>query len=233
MSGKWFICRNDEVLGPFPSEEVRRRLESAELISSDLIWGAGMAGWQTLQWWSRESPNLSIVPQADDQLEAWHFAIGGKSYGPFQRAQLVQELKVVEALGEVMLWTKGMKEWAHLFEFHDILTDLGVNKRQFPRSELQGQAVIKTDGQTLVAPTLTVSEGGLSIRLDSGLVSGQFATIEIQSPIFHQPLHARCEVRYAANGVVGLRFSNLNSESKGAIVQLMRQNTTRFVLRAA
>ncbi len=126
-----------------------------------------------------------------------------------------------------------MKEWAPIYEFHDLLSELGVNKREFPRADLHGRAVIKTGSSTLVAPLLTISEGGLGVQLDSGLVPGLMVEVEIHSPAFRDPLSARAETRYISMGVVGLRFRNLNAETKGTILAFVRQSQTKFVLKAA
>jgi hypothetical protein len=166
--------------------------------------------------------------------EIWHYALGGESHGPFQREALVDSLKSLGSLGDVLLWTKGMKEWAPLFEFHEILTAIGVNKRQFPRADITGQVTIKTNtGQVLVAPVLTISEGGMGVQLEAeGLSSGMAVGLEISSPAFRANLHARADVRYVAGGVTGLKFSNVSPEVRGAIISFVRQSQTRFVLKA-
>lgn len=234
MSAKWFISQNENVTGPYTTDEVKAKVQGTDVAPSDLIWGRGLSSWQSLRGWQTELPNMSAETVVIEPVaEAWHYALAGKSYGPYNRASLVDELKHVHQLGEVMLWTKGMKEWAHLFEFHDILTEIGVNKRQFPRADIEGKCVIKTDSQTLIAPVLTISEGGMGISLEAGLVPGQSCSVEIQSPSFRQEITAKADVRYASNGVVGLKFTNINSEAKGSIIQLVRQTTTRFVLKAA
>lgn len=236
MASLWFVTKDEMVFGPLLSEEVEEKLRSSDIAPDDLIWGRGMSSWQSLRWWQQELPNLqdnTVVAELTGINEAWHYALGGQSFGPFNRVDLIGELKNVLDISQVMLWTKGMKEWAQVFEFHDILTEVGVNKRIFPRAELHGKGVIKADGNTLVAELLTISEGGLGVHLQSGLVPGQTVTVEIQSPQFRAHFAARAEVRYCSNGVVGLRFTNLNSEGKGAITTFVRQNQTRFVLKAA
>ncbi|MGE0528846.1 MAG: PilZ domain-containing protein, partial [Bdellovibrionales bacterium] len=187
-----------------------------------------------LQWWTRELPHLSSKFQSGPvSHEVWHYALHGKSHGPLTQEQLVSALRSLGSLGDVLLWTKGMKEWAPLFEFHDILSAVGVNKRQFPRAEVKGKALIKAGGATLVAPLTSISEGGFGIQLEAGLVPGELVTVEIQSPSFREPLQAKAECRYLNNGVVGMKFTKISLENKGAIVQFVRQNQTRFVLKAA
>lgn len=382
---KYFVSRNDSVSGPFTEDQVRARVASSEISSTDLIWGAGMSAWQNAKAWTvspalgpvvrptvytpaapvqkaepakpqpavvapapapvvkpveptrpvevkpapkpvmddaatvvvakapaRPAPEAETVfvakpqPQpaaeaetvfvsaaaaakkpseaetifmaaasqpkseaetvfigkpsrADDETvmvarkknepavdigestkivegpanELWHFAIGGKSFGPFKRMQLIEELKNVDAVGEVMLWTKGMKEWAHLFEFHEILSAIGVNKRQFPRADLPGQALIKVGSRTLTAPTLTISEGGMGVKMDSGLEPGQPVMVEIQSPAFKGSIVVKADVRYIFDGVLGLKFTQIHPDAKAAVAQLVRKTTAQFVLKAA
>jgi len=233
MGAKWFVSKNDLVSGPLSTEQVERQLEARALDQSDLIWGQELGDWQTIQTWKSHLPkfNAKVEPQAPS--EQWHYAVNGQSFGPFARGHLIRELKSLSQIEQVMIWTKGMKEWAPLFEFHDLLTEVGVNRRQFPRAALTGQAVLKTDGMTLVAQLLSISEGGMAVQLDSALVAGQTVTIEIQSPsAFAETLHARAEVRYTANGILGLRFSNVPAESKAAIVQFVR-GQARLVTKAA
>jgi len=235
MSEKWFLLdpTDESISGPFTAQEIQSRRAAGVMSPHQLIWGPGLLKWLSVASWSEETVTQIIATSTEAVVEAWHFAHAGKSRGPFRRAQLMQELKVLDSIAEVMVWTKGMKEWAPIFEFHDLLNELGVNKRQFPRVDLEGKAIVKCDGLTLIAPLLSVSEGGLGISLDSGVVSGQIVTIEIQSPAFRQSITGRAECRYAANGVMGFKFTNLTSENKGLIVQYVRHRTTRFELKAS
>lgn len=236
MAQKWFVQADDNIHGPFSSEDIQTRLQTGQLAAHHLIWGAGMDQWRNLNWWARESHTVSAQPTAaatPAAQEVWHFASGGQSRGPFNRENLLHELKKLEALSDVLLWTKGMKEWAPIFEFHDVLSAVGVNKRVFPRADIEGQVVIKTEAGTITAPLLTISEGGLGAVLDGGVTPGAVVQIEIHSGVFRSPVTAKAEVRYLADNVCGLRFSSLSNEAKGAIVSFVRQSQTRFVLRAS
>jgi hypothetical protein len=236
MTHTWFVLNDESMDGPLATEEVQNRLKSGQISASGLIWGRGMPGWRTLSWWTQESTGFKTKNTGEEVIataEAWHYALNGKSHGPVKRAELLSQLRRAQPLGDVLLWTKGMKEWAPIFEFHELLSELGVNKREFPRANLDGRAVIKAGGSTLIAPLLSISEGGLGIQLDNGLVPGMMVDLEIQSPAFRQTLTARAETRYISRGVVGLRFKNLNAETKGAILAFVRQSQTRFILKAA
>jgi hypothetical protein len=233
MAPKWFVQKDDFIDGPLSTEEVQARLDAGKLTHQHMVWGKGLPAWQRLQWWQKELTHFNEAATVVIVQETWHFALNGKSFGPFSRDVLIQQLKIQSNLAEVMVWTKGMKEWAPLFEFHDLLSEVGVNKRQFPRADLHGKAVIKTTESTLSAGVLSISEGGCGVQLDSGLVSGQAVSIEIESPDFREILHAKGECRYMAHGVCGIKFTSMNVETRGLIIQFVRQNQTRFVLRAA
>lgn len=234
MIRQWFLITGELTQGPFSTEEIQSRSEQGQLSSDVLIWGRGMAEWRDLRWWMQELPRLKKLSESEAPApELWHFAVQGKSHGPFKREVLMQELRRAEPLSEVLLWTKGMKEWAPLFEFHDILHALGLNKREFPRADIHGKVILKGDGLTLIAPLLTISEGGLGVQLETGLVSGQIVTAEIQSPVFREILSIRSEVRYMSDGVLGLRFMGLNAETKAAILAFVRQSQNRLTVKAA
>jgi hypothetical protein len=232
MAWKWFVQKDDFIDGPFTTEEVQHRLSVGQLGKQHLIWAAGLDHWQNLQSWLQNLPTLGMDSNIQPIMEAWHFAVNGQSKGPMTRSELVNQVKDL-GVGDVMVWTKGMKEWAPLYEFHDLLTEIGLNKRQFPRADLDGKAIIKGNGSTLIAPLLSISEGGFGVALENGVVQGENMNVEIQSPVFRESLHCKAEVRYVANHVVGFKFTAINVETKGAVIQFIKQSQNRFTIRAA
>ncbi len=234
MATKWFVQKDEGVHGPLSEDEVKSRLASGQLTSMHMIWCRGLESWMRLESWQQQLPHLATITHAEPEPETWHYASGGKSFGPFEKVQLVHELKNLESPADVMVWKKGMKEWAPLFEFHDLLTDIGVNKRQFPRADIQGRAVLKTNEQTLIAQLVTISEGGCGLVIDPGLlVPGQPFQLEMQSPAWPSPIHAKAECRYISESFAGVKFTHLSSEAKGSIISFVKQSQTRFVLKAA
>jgi hypothetical protein len=233
MAWKWFVQSGEKIEGPFSTEDVQARMGAGHFNKQSLIWGPGVEAWQSMQAWTL---NLSgMAPGgvgAEIVSEAWHYAHGGQSRGPMTREELIGQLKDISN-GEIMLWTKGMKEWAPLYEFHDLLTEVGINKRQYPRADLTGKAVIKSSGNIMIAPLLSISEGGFGVGLDAGFVSGESVTVELQSSSFRDPLQAKAEVRYVGQGVIGFKFSQINVETRGLIIQFIKQNQVRFTIKAA
>jgi hypothetical protein len=232
MAWKWFVQLNDAVDGPLSTDEVTSRLVDGHLTKAQLIWGPTMDAWMNLQQWQQNISGFGEGTAPEPTTEAWHYAVGGQSHGPMSRPQLVDELKSLQG-GDVMVWTKGMKEWAPLYEFHDLLNEIGINKRQFPRAELTGKAVLRTEGNVTIAPLLSISEGGFGVALEEGLTSGQAVTVELQSAVFLGSLHIKAEVRYVGEGVIGFKFTQISQEAKGTIIQFIKQNQIRFPIKAA
>lgn len=233
MGLKWFVQKDDVVDGPMSTEDVQTRLQTGQISPNAMIWGRGMPSWQKVEWWMRELPKLATAQHIELSPDSFHFAYQGKSYGPFVKDILLQELRVVDNLTDVMIWTKGMKEWAPLFEFHELISAMGVNKRQFPRAELEGRAVIKTVDSTLIGRLVAIGEGGCGIMVEGNLVAGQPVSLEMQSTSFRDVLNAKAEVRFVSGGTVGMKFTQLSSENKAAIISFVRQNQTRFVIKSA
>ena len=46
-------------------------------------------------------------------------------------------------------------------------------------------------------------------------------------------LHAKADVRYIHEGTAGFKFTHLSVETKGAIIQFIRQNQIRFAIKTA
>ena len=229
---KWFVQNNEVVDGPLTTDEVTSHLQAGLLSPTHLIWGHGFEAWQTIEWWFKELPTLTANAPVE-AVEVWHYASQGQSRGPVTRPELINELKHKENLGDVVVWTRGMTDWIPLFEFHDLLNEIGVNKRQFPRVDATGRVVIKNGMNTLTAQLASIGEGGCGVLLGQGLAPGHEVSIEVHSPAFQQPIHAKAECRYSMNGILGLRFIQISVEDKGSIIQYVRHRQSRFIIKAA
>ena len=163
---------------------------------------------------SRDAAETVFSPVAN---EVWHFAHNGQSHGPYNRPNLLIELRRLDSPEGVVLWTKGMREWAGLFEFHEIANELGVSQRRFARAAITGRAVLEVDGLTQVAPLASISEGGLGLTLNSEFFAGQPVTVEIQSDALGAAFKLDAEVRYCARGHVGLKFAAPSSNVRSRI----------------
>jgi hypothetical protein len=227
---EWFVLRNEQVAGPYSTEEIKSLASQGEIMDRDLIWGKMQSEWKPFAWWMIELPNLLAKTREAVDNRLWHYALGGASFGPFNRQDLVGKLKSLDMNQDILIWTKGMKAWAPVFEFSDLLDEIGVNKRQFPRADIEGRVSIKAGNQTFEGILLTVSEGGFGADQLQGITVGQVVSVEINSDAFYDAIHAKAEVRYITEtGYVGFRFQNINMESRGAIIQYVKSSGKTFV----
>lgn len=227
---QWFVLRNEDVKGPYTTDEVKSLAAQGELQDRDLIWGRLQSEWQSIGWWMVELPNLLAKTKEvkDDRL--WHYAVGGTAHGPFNREDLLERLKSVNVSQDILVWTKGMKAWAPIYEFNDLLDAIGVNKRQFPRADIEGRVTMRVGLQVIEGILLTISEGGFGADQINGVNIGQVLSVEIHSDAFYDPIHAKAEVRYVTEGsYVGFKFQNINMEARGAIIQYVKTAGRTFV----
>ncbi len=220
---KWFVCQGENVSGPFSTEEVKVQLKNGLVSKKSLIWGRLHPHWlPASRWVSHLQQILNQAPLSQNSEKQWHYALSGESHGPFEKDKLVQILSSLGRAHEILIWTKGMKNWAPLFEFPELLDAMGVNKREFPRASLQGQALIAGEPPQ-TGKLRSISEGGFSA---SGvfLIPGEVYSVEIQSDQLKTPLHVKAQARYRSeSGHTGFKFTSLPQEAKTILVQYLRQ----------
>lgn len=225
----WFLLQNDNVTGPYAEDDIRAQIVSATLASDTLIWGQPMPAWKNLAAWEKELPQLRASIESTVTQQHWHYAINGDSKGPMTRAELINEIKNTRAKGEVLVWTKGMKAWADLYEFHDLLDDIGVNRRDHPRAPINGKVTIKFNETVVLLCTLkSISPGGFSAMLSGNqLVIGQTVNAEIKSDQLNVPIVAKATVQYSNEfGLYGFKFLAVNMEVKAHIMEYIRTEKT-------
>lgn len=220
---KWFIHSQDLVKGPFTAEDVQVRMSSGDIRGTDLIWGPAQNEWRQVNWWTSNFTSIMAGAAHIAPIQEWHYSINGQAEGPFSRLELIHSLKQQKSLSEVLIWTNGMVAWAPIFEFSDLLSEVGVSRREFPRADIIGKAIIKTPTGTIDAELVNVSEGGFGVALTGGVLPGQLFAIEIQSPALKDTVHAKVECRYIANGITGFKFNHISVENKSTIIQYVKQ----------
>ena len=118
-----------------------------------------------------------------------------------------------------------MKTWTPIYEFYDIIDEIGVNRRQFPRASIKGSVVVRVADQTYLGQLATISEGGVGATQLPQLVSGHHAHIEIKSPHFANSINVKAIIQYVTNrGFVGFRFENIHMEAKSSIIEYVKSN---------
>lgn len=226
---QWFVLKDDVVEGPFSTEDVKE-LASRPDVDHIKVWGQPQKDWRPLSWWMVELPNLLAKsrPLRDDRL--WHFATQGVAHGPMTREDLVKGLRQTPLSNDILVWTKGMKAWAPLFEFNDLMDEVGINRRQHPRADIDGYVTFKFELGEKRARLFTISSGGFGCEKVDGLRVGQIVSAELNCDAFYEPVHAKVEIRYGTeSGYVGCKFTVLSSEAKSTIVQYVRGSANTMV----
>ncbi|OFZ11619.1 MAG: hypothetical protein A2Z20_01215 [Bdellovibrionales bacterium RBG_16_40_8] len=221
--GQWFIMQDEKIKGPYAHEEVKALYEGGQITRDCLIWGRSQDNWQGIVLW--------INTQHEEEHEMtfeqlWHFAIDGNSKGPLSRKDLVAELRELRYKGEILVWTKGMSAWADIFDFHDLLDEIGINRREHPRAHIAGSVVVKFQDKTMIGLLKTIGPGGFgATQIDSILTLGQTVTVELKSERLNAPLVAKATVQYASDtGLYGFKFNGINMESRAHIMDYIRRS---------
>lgn len=221
----WFICTDERVEGPFTAEAVKGLWDGGSLTDESIVWGRGHSDWVKVKNWVNSEESKIDIQNSKLSSQLWHYALNGESKGPMTRGELMHELRNIRDKDQILLWTKGMKAWADLFEFHDILNELGLDKRTDPRADIQGTLTIEMEkGGKVLGQLRTISTGGLGATGVSGQLSvGQSIQVEIQSGQLSVPIRAKTIVQYITDlGFVGLKFESLSMEAKSQILQHIR-----------
>ncbi len=217
---QWFVTSNDIVEGPFSTEELKSRVQSGTFGESHLIWGRSMQDWRKPSRWLSDLSGLLEKMNADQDYRHWHYSHEGQSLGPMNREKLLEALKNIKRSSDVLIWTKGMKAWAPLYEFHDLMDEVGVNKRQFPRANIVGKITARWEEKACTGQLDTISEGGCGGIGFVDLVPGMTVTLDLESANLFEALKMKAEVRYVNdNGYAGFRFQKLSMETRSAIIQ--------------
>jgi hypothetical protein len=230
---KWFIQSEELVKGPFSAEDVQSRLSNGEFRATDLIWGPAQEDWRQIQWWTSNYANILAGVGQISPTQDWHFSINGQTQGPMTRLELIHNLKTIRPLNDVLLWTNGMVAWVPIYEFSEILTEMGVSRRQFPRAEIIGKSVLKTPTSQFEVELLNVSEGGFAVAMVSGVLPGQIFPAEMISPALKELIHAKVECRYVSNGITGFKFNQISVEQKSLIIQYVNNFMAKSGSKAA
>jgi hypothetical protein len=235
----WFVDSNTQIEGPYTTEMILSRIHAGQLQPTDQIWGRVLEDWRPISWWQSSLDELSLKAIQISNPEIWHYAYDGSTYGPLAWGDLVHNLKSIrstslEQLSAILIWTKGMKDWAPVLEFHEIMEELGVSKREYARAEItSGEATVKSQGNVFRAPLKTVSEGGFGMASVPGLIAGEMVVVELNSPELRDTIHAKAEVRYVTDRVVGFKFTQVNIESKNQLIHYVKKMGKNLFMKTA
>lgn len=224
---KWFVLENDEVRGPFSEEQIQAQLTSQIITAECQLWTKGMKTWAPSAQWQNGLKDQPMNATQAEQKRMWHYAFEGQAHGPLPLSVMLGRLEALgDRFSEVLLWTKGMKNWAPLFEFHEILDELNINRRQHPRAPIEGQVVLRVGEKQIIGTLKSISQGGFGVGRLEGVLPGQEVSAELRAQNFHEPISVKAELRYLGeSGYAGFTFSVISREATSQIVQYVKDQS--------
>lgn len=222
---QWFICTNDIVSGPFAAEEIIERVESREWSPQIKVWGKALQVWKPYQWWKENLEMILHEAQQKKDPRLWHYSFRGDSHGPLNRGELINLLKGLGGdANDALIWTQGMSQWAPIFEFHDIMDEVGVNRRHYPRAPAAGKIVILQGEQYAIGELKMISEGGFGAKNFSyDFAPGQILKCELIAEPFESSFFVMAQVRYLDSETVGFKFTQINREQQSLIISYVKE----------
>jgi hypothetical protein len=224
MEKRWFIYSNEIVKGPFSTQEVEQGLDTKKWAPDSLVWWKGQRDWITLQSW--QSGLEEILKRVDRKSthSVWYTEQLGIQKGPMTWTDLIQYLVTVKNPANVRVWTVGQEHWAPLFHYEEIVSELGITRRSFPRAPIVGKVIVHRDNKEVTASISSISEGGLGITDQHIFYKGETVQISIESPLLVSPVRSHAQVVYCnREGVTGFQFINMHAESKVTVIDYVRQ----------
>lgn len=226
VMAKWFINVEQEVTGPHSTDEVKSLVSEGHIPPDALVWAKPHADWVKANWWLENHHRLLEKMKKKPLEQHWHFAHNGDTHGPMTRQNLIESLKSIKNLNEVLVWTKGMKSWMEVFEFHDLLEDLGCNRREHPRAPAVGTVIVKSNntGAPILGQLASISQGGLGVKhVGNQLHMGDVVHLEIKCDALPSTVSASATVQYITDtGFAGLKFQQIHRESQNMIIDYVR-----------
>ncbi len=219
----WFLYSSldQKVSGPFVSNEVHQKISSGEITPECNIWWKGQREWLSVKVWISSGEKI-LKNQTEKSMSAvWYLDLGGEPVGPLTHKEMIQHLRGNQNLSKVRLWTVGLKNWKSIFEFSEVMDEMGVSRREHARAPLMANIQITRHGDHQ-APfkfkVATISVAGVGINSAQELTKGEELQITIACPEFVEPIRARANVIYiSANGNAGIKFQNIQPEIQSLI----------------
>ena len=232
MEKIWFLYSSidKKVSGPFVSDDVHQKLGTGEITLDCSIWWKGQREWLSVRTWISSGEKLLKSQKEKSNNAIWYIDLGGEPAGPLTQSEMIDSLRGHQNFNRIRLWTVGMKNWKSIFEFSEVMDDLGVSRREHTRAPLIANVQLNRIGDNeapIVLKAATLSIAGIGLNNASSLMKGEELQIMIQTNEFSAPIRARATVIYvSSNGNAGLKFQQLHPESQSIIYDYIRKFTT-------
>ncbi|MEQ1876799.1 MAG: PilZ domain-containing protein [Bdellovibrionia bacterium] len=224
MEKKWFVFADQLVRGPLSTENVEEGLLAGRWTIDTLIWWKGQNQWISIANWRIQLPQLTTGLDRKKVQVDWYLESKGTQTGPMSRDDLLKFLKSSPNPFQFSLWSPGLPDWKKLYFFEEILSELGMSRRQFPRAPLSGAAEITKQNHKFILQATDIGAGGMGLDKASGLTAGYNIQLTIRSPVFPNPIRSNAQILYVKpNGQAGVKFANMHLEAQSSIVEYVKQ----------
>lgn len=222
LSKRWFFLRSNQVHGPYDLKEIE------ELSVSDgngLIWGRGLTEWISFNKFQEYLKSESYRKESQGAIEPqWRYKYDQKEFGPMHYQELLAHLRRLPDPEKLELWSDEFNEWREIYLVAKVADELGVSRRSYPRVPIMGNLICETSRGPIEVKVISLSEGGFGASHGDSLQVGERFKAVLSSPNLFISIHCQCEVLHInKEGYTGLRFINLPTEAKGAIIEYINK----------
>ena len=229
MGKIWFLYSSldKKVSGPFVSDEVHQKINSGEITPDCNIWWKGQREWLSVKVWINSGEKILENQNEKTKIAVWYLDLGGEPVGPLTQREMIENLRENKNLARVKLWTIGLKNWKSIYEFGDVMDEMGMSRRENARAPLMASVQIIRQGENeapILLKVATISVAGIGINDALVLSKGEEIQVVLKSSEFSTPIRARANVIYvSANGHAGIKFQQLQPEIQSLIYDYIRK----------
>ncbi len=229
MSKIWFIHSSidSKVSGPFVSQEVRQKLASGEITEGCNIWCKSQREWLSLGVWATNGEEILKNKNEKSENTIWYLDLGGEPVGPLTHKEMIHSLRGNKNLTLVRLWTVGIKNWKSVYEFSEIMDEMGMSRRENTRAPLMATMQIIRHGESESSnlfKVASISVAGVGINDGQSLSQAEEIQVIIKCNAFSSPIRAQANVIYvSANGHAGIKFKQIQPEMQLLILDYIKK----------
>lgn len=226
MEAKWFVLQDNQISGPFSTEELDRLVKGERLTPDAMVWWRGMREWKPAKVWSTLSPDLQVPRSETSEVPQWYFENAGQLHGPYSFDEMLPRIIETDGLQDARVWSSEFSEWKSVFEVPEIVGQEALGHRRFPRAPITGTVQLSFDSITFDLQLTSIGQGGFSAeKLDFEIMKGSKIQAVIQSPAFSTPIRTSCNFfSLGSNGSADLEFSQISQENQSIIISYVNRH---------
>lgn len=223
MERVWFVCIEKVVHGPLDVASLEALVQEEAPQSPVLVWWRGQSDWVSIDQWRNNLPQIVNEMRVPVERRRYHLDLMGERLGPLSVSEIKLRLQSVRDLDSVRVWNGELRRWFSVYEIEPLCEAMGLTRRVHLRVPLSGSCTIQKDQSRLALPVVSVSAGGLGLKVDPTFDMKGLVQIELQSPALFLPIKTRAEIAYKKeDGTLGLKFQTLSSENQAALVEYIK-----------